>query len=100
MDDLHVNGELTLGENIGDLAGLTMAYYALQTALENNNPGEIDGFTPEQRFFLSLGARPGGRNYPAGGPQAAGQHRPPFARQVPGQRPARQHARVRGGLRL
>jgi putative endopeptidase len=53
VDDLHVNGELTLGENIGDLAGLTMAYYALQTALEGKNPGEIDGFTPEQRFFLS-----------------------------------------------
>jgi putative endopeptidase len=53
VDDLHVNGELTLGENIGDLAGLTMAYYALQTALEGNQPGEIDGFTPAQRFFLS-----------------------------------------------
>ncbi len=53
VDDLHVNGELTLGENIGDLAGLTMAFYALQTALEGNNPGEIDGFSPEQRFFLS-----------------------------------------------
>ena len=53
VDDLHVNGELTLGENIGDMAGLTMAFHALQTALEGNNPGEIDGFTPEQRFFLS-----------------------------------------------
>ena len=53
VDDLHVNGELTLGENIGDLAGLTMAYYALQSALEGNRPDEIDGFTPEQRFFLS-----------------------------------------------
>jgi putative endopeptidase len=53
VDDLHVNGELTLGENIGDLAGVTMAYYALQDALQQGNPGEIDGFTPEQRFFLS-----------------------------------------------
>jgi len=53
VDDLHVNGELTLGENIGDLAGLTMAFYALQRALKENSPGEIDGFTPEQRFFLS-----------------------------------------------
>jgi putative endopeptidase len=53
VDDLHVNGELTLGENIGDLAGLTMAYYALRTALEGKDPGDIDGFTPEQRFFLS-----------------------------------------------
>jgi putative endopeptidase len=62
IDDLHVNGELTLGENIGDLAGLTMAYFALQRALEENNPGEIDGFTPEQRFFLSW-AQAWRRNY-------------------------------------
>ena len=62
VDDLHVNGELTLGENIGDLAGLTMAYHALQRALESNNPGEIDGFTPEQRFFLSW-AQAWRRNY-------------------------------------
>ena len=60
--DLHVNGELTLGENIGDLAGMTMAYYALQRALETNHPGEIDGFTPEQRFFLSW-AQAWRRNY-------------------------------------
>jgi len=62
VDDLHVNGELTLGENIGDLAGLTMAYYALEKALESDNPGEIDGFTPEQRFFLSW-AQAWRRNY-------------------------------------
>jgi len=62
IDDLHVNGELTLGENIGDLAGLTMAYHALQRALENDNPGEIDGFTPEQRFFLAW-AQAWRRNY-------------------------------------
>jgi len=53
VDDLHVNGKLTLGENIGDLAGLTMAYHALRAALEKDDPGVIDGFTPEQRFFLS-----------------------------------------------
>ncbi|MDH3627154.1 MAG: M13 family metallopeptidase, partial [Acidobacteriota bacterium] len=62
VDDLHVNGQLTLGENIGDLAGITMSYYALQKALETDNPGEIDGFTPEQRFFLSW-ARAWRRNY-------------------------------------
>jgi predicted metalloendopeptidase len=59
---LHVNGELTLGENIGDLAGTTMAYYALQEALKENDPGEIDGFTPNQRFFLSW-AQAWRRNY-------------------------------------
>jgi putative endopeptidase len=62
IDDLHVNGELTLGENIGDLAGLTMSYYALQRALEQNDPGEIDGFTPTQRFFLAW-AQAWRRNY-------------------------------------
>jgi len=62
VDDLHVNGELTLGENIGDLAGLTMAYHALQRALEKHPPGEIDGFTPEQRFFLAW-AQAWRRNY-------------------------------------
>jgi len=49
-----VDGKFTLGENIGDLGGVNAAYDGLQLALKKNgNPGLIDGYTPEQRFFIS-----------------------------------------------
>jgi len=50
---MKVNGELTLGENLSDLAGLKIAYLALQKALRDKPRAPIDGLTPEQRFFLS-----------------------------------------------
>jgi putative endopeptidase len=53
LDTLHLNGRLTLGENTADLGGVAVAYYALQKALKQKPEGRIDGFTPEQRFFLS-----------------------------------------------
>ncbi len=54
LDSVFINGKFTLGENIGDLGGLLGAYDGLQRFYkENGRPGEIDGLTPEQRFFMS-----------------------------------------------
>ena len=54
LPGVFVQGEYTLGENIGDLGGVNVAYDGLQRFLrENGRPGPIDGFTPEQRFFIS-----------------------------------------------
>jgi len=54
LDSVNVQGALTLGENIGDLGGLNAAYDALQIHFQNHEkPGPIDGYTQEQRFFLS-----------------------------------------------
>ena len=53
LDSLHVNGKLTLGEDIADLGGLKIAYEAMERSISGTRPPLIDGFTPEQRFFLS-----------------------------------------------
>lgn len=52
IEGMHLNGELTLGENIGDLAGLTMAYRAYRLSLDGTEPPVIDGYTGDQRFFM------------------------------------------------
>jgi putative endopeptidase len=56
LPGLHVNGKLTLGENLADLGGVHIAYEALQRALakDPSRRKTIDGFTPEQRFFISF----------------------------------------------
>jgi putative endopeptidase len=54
IDSLHVNGAMTLGENIGDLGGLAISFTALENTLKGKKAEPIDGFTPEQRFFLSF----------------------------------------------
>ena len=59
LPGMHVNGELTQGENIADIGGVKLAYAALQKALDKNPQAreqKIDGLTPEQRFFLSFAA--------------------------------------------
>jgi predicted metalloendopeptidase len=53
LDTVHVNGRLTLGENIADLGGVTLAYHAFQRAQRGKPRRVIDGLTPEQRFFIS-----------------------------------------------
>jgi len=57
VDDVHVRGKLTLGENTADNGGLRIAHMALMKSLADSGkqPEKIDGFTPEQRFFLGWG---------------------------------------------
>ncbi len=52
LPGMHINGELTQGENIADDGGVKLAFAALQKALKGKPQEKIDGFTPEQRFFL------------------------------------------------
>jgi putative endopeptidase len=53
IDSMRVNGEMTQGENIADLGGLTMAYYAYKKSLKGKVSPVIGGFTGEQRFFIA-----------------------------------------------
>jgi putative endopeptidase len=52
VDDLKINGKLTLGENVADNGGMRIAFMALLTAIGNTQPAPIDGLTAQQRFFL------------------------------------------------
>lgn len=55
FEGVYVDGDFTLGENIGDLGGVTAAYEGLKLYLAQHPQEKIDGFTPEQRFFISWG---------------------------------------------
>ncbi|MBS1851353.1 MAG: M13 family metallopeptidase [Acidobacteria bacterium] len=54
IEDVKLNGKLTLGENVADNGGMRIAYMALMSTLQGKNTAEIDGFTPQQRFFLGF----------------------------------------------
>lgn len=53
LDTVHVNGHLTIGENLADLGGVTIAYEAFKKTKQGQSEEKIDGLTPDQRFFLS-----------------------------------------------
>jgi putative endopeptidase len=55
VDGVHLNGKLTLGENTADNGGIRLAFMALMKSLEGKPQPKIDGFTPQQRFFLAYG---------------------------------------------
>jgi len=53
VDTLHLNGKLTLGENLADVVGVSIAYDAMERAMKGKPHSLVNGFTPEQRFFLA-----------------------------------------------
>ena len=55
LDGVHVKGALTLGENTADNGGIAIAYDAFKMTSQGKSSATIDGYTPDQRFFLSIG---------------------------------------------
>jgi putative endopeptidase len=54
VDDIHINSKLTSGEDVADLGGTLLAYIAWKKQTEGQKPGNVEGFTPDQRFFVGL----------------------------------------------
>jgi endothelin-converting enzyme/putative endopeptidase len=64
-EEIHINGKLVLGESIGDLAGLKIAYLAFKKTAQGQSSEKIDGFTPDQQFFVAWGQFRGDETRPA-----------------------------------
>ena len=54
FDSLHIKGALTVGENTADIAGIAIAYDAFKLTAQGKDSTRLDGFTPDQRFFISI----------------------------------------------
>ena len=54
IDDIKINGKLTLGEDVADLGGTWLAYLAWKSATKDQDLQPMDGFTPDQRFFIGM----------------------------------------------
>jgi endothelin-converting enzyme/putative endopeptidase len=82
VDDIHINSKLTSGEDVADLGGTLLAYIAWKAQTANEHLKDIDGFTPDQRFFVGMAQwacaneRPENERVQA----ATDPHSPPFAR--------------------
>ena len=102
VDDVKVNGKLTLGENTADNGGLRLAYIAFLADAKRKNidlTKKQDGYTPIQQFFLGHGQSWCGSHPPRTAPPA-GANRPALAAAIPGKRRGAKHAGVRQRLRL
>jgi putative endopeptidase len=82
VDDIHINSKLTSGEDVADLGGTLLAYIAWKKQTANEHLHDVDGFTPDQRFFVGMAQwacaneRPENQRVQA----ATDPHSPPFAR--------------------
>ena len=99
VDDVHIKGKLTLGENTADNGGLRISHMALLDVLAANPEKTVDGFTPDQRFFLGY-AQIWCENHDSGGRASAGAVERALGPAVPGQRRGVELGRFRQGLRL
>ena len=97
VDDLKLNGKLTLGENTADNGGLRIALMALMSTLAGKAAPKIDGFTPQQRLFLGWG-QIWCENSDRGGAPPARADRSAFPRPLPHQRGPPKHAGVPEGV--